>query len=237
MITKTMSTCHRNIGVHVKKQQNVVKYKSYGSHKIGIIKNQSEDKSVDSTTSYTTTTSETCCAPGVSNNKPLHDVDVVQSSKKVWFAPMADVVRISNITEEETTERWYSNKEYQKFEYDRRRTVYAFRLAKENKSIYLSRQRYSSVGLEHQLSYEKQCQRRFHIMRHSYYVLKQQYYQKCKGKCDPETLQAISQMFSQNMGDGDDIRMDPYCATSIEKWDENKEGNKRMMLQPNGGII
>lgn len=136
------------------------------------------------------------------------------SSKKVSFASMADVVRVPNLTQEETHERWYSRKEYRSFEYDRKRTVNAFRMA-INKEICLDQKRYSEVGLENQLTHHQQCQRRFRILRHNFYVLQQQYYQKCMGENDPETLQAISEMFSRNFDETDFLN--DIDATCLEK--------------------
>jgi hypothetical protein len=139
------------------------------------------------------------------------------SKKKVSFASMADVVRVPNITREEFEERWYTTKEYKSFERDRKRTLNAFRVAVD-KEIHLDQLRFSSVGLENQLTYHQQCQRRFHIMRHNYYVLKQQHYQKCMGEHDPASLQAISELFSKMSGDIDFLTVtDSTKLTSLEQ--------------------
>lgn len=176
MIAKNM-TCQQRLSKPLKKRQTIIKFKSCHNKK------QNANVIVD-------------------NNIQSDDSSSALSKKKVSFSSMADVTTVPNITREEAEERWYTSKEYKSFEHDRKRTLSAFRIAIE-KSIRLDKYRFSSIGLESVLTYHHQCQRRFHIMRHNCYVLIQQHYQKCMGANDPETLQAISVMFSQNKGEID----------------------------------
>jgi hypothetical protein len=115
--------------------------------------------------------------------------------KQVRFAPMATVVTVSKLSKEESEQSWYESKEYRAFDQERRRTIAAVQWARGDLGR-LDPEHYTMRGLEKHLSRRQVQARKFKTMQRTYYVLKQQHFQRCRGVSDPESLQAVSEMFS-----------------------------------------
>ena len=130
--------------------------------------------------------------------KRTNNVKHVRPKKRVKFATTA-AVQARPISQEELKDMWYGPEEYSRFEDDRRRTICAMQTCKGDLNS-LDSEQYCIRGLEQLMSAKQVLARRHNSMQYIRVVLEQQYVQRCTGKVDPDSLQAVSEMFSKQSG-------------------------------------
>ena len=101
------------------------------------------------------------------------------------------------ISQEELNETWIQPEEYSAIERERRRTIHAIQATQGDLSR-LDDREYCVQGLEHQLPSSRQVlSRKLKNLQYKKLLLDEQNMQRRFGVQDPEALQRLSQLFSQ----------------------------------------
>jgi len=120
----------------------------------------------------------------------------VRPKKRVKFATTA-AVQTRAISQEELKDTWYGPEEYARFENDRRLTICAMQTCKGDLKS-LDSEQHCIRGLEQLASAKQVLARKYSCMQYTRMVLEEQYLQRCAGKANPDSLQAVSEMFSKH---------------------------------------
>lgn len=126
--------------------------------------------------------------------RPAHKA--LAPRRKVKFAPTRLVRKISVQPKEEQSKLWYQPADYSAFAYDRRSTLNAVHQVRGDLT-YLDPSKYCLRGLEQQLTKRQVYERRQRSLQYRHVVLQQQHYQRYSGISDPQSLKAVSELFSK----------------------------------------
>jgi hypothetical protein len=121
--------------------------------------------------------------------------------KCVSFTTMANVHTIPTATDDDIYHSWYRDIEYQRFEYDRQRTIKVLHssLYKGDIGSLEESGEYCMTGLEKNISKRTSLQRKYQTMQHNYAVLQQQLYNLKHGiqYGGDRSIQLISEQYSK----------------------------------------
>jgi hypothetical protein len=115
--------------------------------------------------------------------------------KRVQFAPTATFRYRSVISNQELQSMWYDREDYAAFDRERHNTISAVTFVNGDLT-YLNPEKYSVRGLEQQLTAKQSMDRQLDCRQCKRVVLEQQHFQRSSGIHDPDTLQAVSKLFS-----------------------------------------
>jgi hypothetical protein len=116
--------------------------------------------------------------------------------KSVTFSTIA-CVSMRPISRQELDATWIQPEEYSEIERERRRSIHAIKATQGDLSR-LDASEYCAKGLEHQLSSSRQLlSRKLKNMQYKKLLLEEQNMQRHFGVSDPEALQRLSQLFSE----------------------------------------
>jgi hypothetical protein len=100
------------------------------------------------------------------------------------------------MSDEDLSAAWIQPEEYATIEKDRRRTMEAVMVANGDMSL-LNADEFCIMGLEHQVSSAQTAKRRVKNMQFRKLIIEEERFQRRCGFSDPEALQSLSEIFSQ----------------------------------------
>lgn len=119
------------------------------------------------------------------------------SKRRVRFQRSVRVRVVDRRQLDEKKDSWYTTKDYQKFELDRRSTVQTAQDSLGDVAKLGEEEGFTTVGLEGHLYRHLAYARRRLTKQHCYSVLQQQYYNRYYGLSDPESIRRISEAYSK----------------------------------------
>lgn len=100
------------------------------------------------------------------------------------------------MSQQDLDSAWIQPEEYFNIESDRRRTIEAVKAANGNMNL-LDANEICATGLESQIALEQTAKRRIKNMQFRKLIVEEMRFQKRCGFDDPEALQSLSEIFSQ----------------------------------------
>ena len=116
--------------------------------------------------------------------------------KSVSFSSFANVT-VREISREELSECWIQPEEYSQIEEGRKRCLDQVKRALLGRAPTPDPSEYCIHGLEQQLSPKQVLERKIKNMQYRRLLLEEQHAQRCCGVSDPQALQKLSELFSQ----------------------------------------
>eukprot|EP00977_Amphora_coffeiformis_P009987 scaffold2335_cov175-Amphora_coffeaeformis.AAC.14 len=128
-----------------------------------------------------------CSVKHVSPQKP---------KKTVSFSTLADV-KVREISREELNQCWIQPEEYTEIEEGRKKCLETVKRALLGRAPPPDPSEHCLCGLEQQLSSKQVLERKMKNLQYRRLLLEEQHVQRCCGVSDPQALQSLSELFSQ----------------------------------------
>ena len=128
-----------------------------------------------------------CSVKHVSPQKP---------KKTVSFSTLANV-KVREISREELNECWIQPEEYTEIEEGRKKCLETVKRALLGRAPPPDPSEHCVYGLEQQLSSKQVLERKMKNLQYRRLLLEEQHVQQCCGVSDPQALQSLSELFSQ----------------------------------------
>lgn len=125
-----------------------------------------------------------------------HEQPSNKSKKSVSFSALANV-SVREISREELNASWIQPEEYSEIEQERKQCLETIKRALLGEAPAPNPTEYCIYGLEQQLSPKQVLERKLKNMQYRRLLLEEQHAQRCCGVSDPQALQTLSELFSQ----------------------------------------
>lgn len=119
-----------------------------------------------------------------------------KKKKSVTFSTLANV-SVREISREELNASWIQPEEYSKIEEGRKHCLDIIKRALLGEVPSLNPSEFCIQGLEQQLSPKRVLERKLKNMQYRRLLLEEQHVQRCCGVSDPQALQTLSELFSE----------------------------------------
>lgn len=128
--------------------------------------------------------------------RPVKHAKPCKAKKSVSFSSFANVT-VREISREELNKCWIQPAEYSQIEEGRKRCLATVKEALLGRAPSPDPSEYCIHGLEQQLSPKQVLERKIKNMQYRRLLLQEQHAQRCCGASDPQALQNLSELFSQ----------------------------------------
>ena len=129
-------------------------------------------------------------------NGSIKHVSPQKPKKTVSFSALANI-KVREISREELNESWIQPEEYSEIEHGRKQCLETVKRAILGRAPPPDPSEYCVYGLEQQLSSKKVLERKMKNLQYRRLLLEEQDVQRICGVSDPQALQTLSEVFSQ----------------------------------------